>query len=151
MLSREGLEFRGNVKRQGIILSRRWGARSKCRPPPLFPLQLPKGPLTPTNQSFAPFALIKELRPLEAVTKGDGLTRDSSRKQAASLGLIAKARVGQLVAERIQVGDVEGDIADSVTQTLIQVGRRALVTFRFGSTQCTARYAKAREGGKRGP
>eukprot|EP00965_Chrysotila_dentata_P019796 656393-Pleurochrysis_carterae.AAC.3 len=138
------------LRGRALILSRRRGARGKCRPPlrgwlrsgsltcrcvwvSEFPLHLPEGPLTSATFSklrLSPFCALK------AVTKGYRLTRDTSRQQAASLGCITESRVGELVAER--VGDVGGELADGVTETLVQVGRRTLVTLRFGSTQRTA-------------
>eukprot|EP00965_Chrysotila_dentata_P023317 772526-Pleurochrysis_carterae.AAC.2 len=52
------------------------------------------GPLAPTTLSKQLRTLCpKELRPLEAVTKGYGLTQDTSHKQAASLGRITEVRV----------------------------------------------------------
>eukprot|EP00965_Chrysotila_dentata_P086406 2851218-Pleurochrysis_carterae.AAC.1 len=78
------------------------------------------------------------------MTKGDRQTGDASSQQAASLGRIPGVRVGQLVTEHIQVGDVGGKLADGVTQVLVEVGRRALITFRLGSTQRTARHAEAK-------
>eukprot|EP00965_Chrysotila_dentata_P198666 6178939-Pleurochrysis_carterae.AAC.2 len=72
------------------------------------------------------------MRTLEAVTAGYGLARNTTRKQAESLGRIIKVRVGQPVAGRVQVG------------------RRAFVAFRFGSTQRTAWYAEAKRNEKQG-
>eukprot|EP00965_Chrysotila_dentata_P171625 5664033-Pleurochrysis_carterae.AAC.1 len=85
------------LRGRALRLSRRWGARGsgsltcRCGCVSEFPLQLSEGPLTPTALSKQFRTLRpKELRPLEAVTKRYSLTRDTSRKPAASLGRITE-------------------------------------------------------------
>eukprot|EP00965_Chrysotila_dentata_P023760 787128-Pleurochrysis_carterae.AAC.3 len=68
--------------------------------------------------AIAPFAR-KELRTLKAMTKGDVLVGKSTSNQATTLRRIPEVRVGELVAERVQVGDVGNKFTDGVSKSLV--------------------------------
>eukprot|EP00965_Chrysotila_dentata_P074662 2466560-Pleurochrysis_carterae.AAC.1 len=129
VLGREELEFRGNVKHEISLRVRH------CLS-------------TLASERQSPETVTSMAR----TGQGYGLAQDTTCKQAVSLGRMTKVRLVQLVAERVQVEDVGGDLADSVTQTLDLGGPQSvcIVALRFGSTQRTAWYTEAKGGGKRG-
>eukprot|EP00965_Chrysotila_dentata_P201034 6180342-Pleurochrysis_carterae.AAC.5 len=61
----------------------------------------------------------KELRTLKAVTEGDGLAGDTTSNQTTSLRRNPKVRVGELVAERVQVEDVGSKFADDASRSSV--------------------------------
>eukprot|EP00965_Chrysotila_dentata_P200652 6180093-Pleurochrysis_carterae.AAC.2 len=64
----------------------------------------------------------KELRTLKAMTEGNDLAGDTTSNQATTLRRIPEVRVGELVAERVQVGDVGSKFTDGVSKSLRKQG-----------------------------
>eukprot|EP00965_Chrysotila_dentata_P057382 1903339-Pleurochrysis_carterae.AAC.1 len=75
--------------------------------------------------------------------------RETLRNQATTLQRVSTVRVGELVAERVQVGDMASKFTDGVSESLIQMGCSSLVTFRRIGTQRTTGHAEADRGDRR--
>eukprot|EP00965_Chrysotila_dentata_P113928 3766981-Pleurochrysis_carterae.AAC.1 len=64
------------------------------------------------------------------MTEGDSLAGDTTSNEATALRRIPKVRVDELVAERVQVGDMRSKFTKGVPESLVQMGCGSLVAFR---------------------
>eukprot|EP00965_Chrysotila_dentata_P185924 6138556-Pleurochrysis_carterae.AAC.1 len=69
------------------------------------------------------------------MTEGDGLAGDTTSDQATALWRVPKVRVGELVAQRVKVGDMGSKFMNGVSESLIQMGCSSFVAFRRVGTQ----------------
>eukprot|EP00965_Chrysotila_dentata_P103337 3410841-Pleurochrysis_carterae.AAC.1 len=113
-----------------------------------LPLQVPQGSLTSATFRKQLRTLgLKELCTQQGMTEGDALAGDTTSNEAAALRRVPKVRVGNLVAERVQVG--ASKFTNGVSESLVKIGCSSLVAFRRVGTQRNTRHAEAGRGDRR--